>query len=206
MSYNQFCLRICIAENPPFTTEQECQHEIDLMGCQWVMPGDYTNGTFTDCLADSAYPPGWYPQPGGSVSTFHQRYTGTNSANGAMELWTIGVTVTPEAAFSTPASSQCTTYPSVGNGIPTESLTRGAAFSWTGKIPDAGNMAPPTGTAAASVQTVTDANGETHAETVAAAGASGGTTNAKSAAGRDYAVAGVASLAAMLVGVAAVML
>ncbi|BEI79611.1 hypothetical protein CcaverHIS002_0101400 [Cutaneotrichosporon cavernicola] len=140
MSFNTFCLRICIAEEGAYTAEQQCQHEIDLMGCEWVMPGDYTNNSFTECQADSAYPPGWFPQPDGSVSTFHQRYTGTNSPDGA--LWTIGVTVTPPAPFSTPASSQCTTFSSIGNGIPPESLNRDAAFTWSGSLPATGGGSP----------------------------------------------------------------
>lgn len=206
MSYNMYCLRICIAEEGQFTTEQVCQHEIDLMGCQWVMPGDYTNGTFTECQADAALPPGWYPQPDGSVSTFHQRYTGTNSAGGATELWTIGVTVTPSAPFSTPSSSSCTTYPSVSNGIPVASLGADAAFSWTGAVPDTSGSAP-TGTNAAepAVATVTDANGEVHESTGAPAAASQGNSDIKSGAGPSYVVAG-ASLVAMLAGVAAVVL
>jgi hypothetical protein len=207
MSYNMFCLRICIAEEGQFTTDQVCQHEIDLMGCQWVMPGDYTNGTFTECQAEAALPPGWYPQSDGSVSTFHQRYTGTNSASGKTELWTIGVTVTPSAPFSTPSSSQCTTFSSVGNGIPIESLTAGAAFSWTGAVPDPNALSAPTAAANAAapeVKTVTDADGSVH-ESTAAAKASQGSSNVNSAAGPAFVVAG-ASLVAMLAGVAAVVL
>lgn len=201
MSYNQFCLRICIAESGPYTVEQQCQHEIDLLGCQWVMPGNYTNGTFTDCEAEPALPPGWYPQPDGSISTFHQRYTGTNTANGATDLWTIGVTVTPEQPAMTPKSSKCTTFSSVGNGIPTASLGREAAFTWTGALPDAGTMHAPTASA-----TDAAADDKKQEDPVPAAGASGGTINAKSAAGENYAVAGAVSLVAVLVGVAAVVL
>ena len=40
MSYNQFCLRICIAENSTYSAALECQHTLDEMGCQWVMPGE----------------------------------------------------------------------------------------------------------------------------------------------------------------------
>ncbi|GMK54432.1 hypothetical protein CspeluHIS016_0110180 [Cutaneotrichosporon spelunceum] len=197
MSYNMYCLRICIAEEGQYTAEQQCQHEIDLMGCQWVMPGDYTNNSFTECQADAALPPGWYPQPDGSVSTFHQRYTGTNTVNGANELWTIGVTVTPPAPFSTPASSQCTTFSSIGNGIPPESLTREAVFTWTGASPTNGKSAP---TAGATGSGQAQASGGAGPGAIAA---NKDQNDAKSAAGPAYVVAG-ASLVAMLVGVAAV--
>ncbi len=40
-------------------------------------------------------------------------YTG---ANGATSLFTVGETVTPQTPYSTPASSNCVTYTSVGNG------------------------------------------------------------------------------------------
>ncbi|BEI87420.1 uncharacterized protein CcaverHIS019_0101380 [Cutaneotrichosporon cavernicola] len=197
MSFNTFCLRICIAEEGAYTAEQQCQHEIDLMGCEWVMPGDYTNNSFTECQADSAYPPGWFPQPDGSVSTFHQRYTGTNSPDGA--LWTIGVTVTPPAPFSTPASSQCTTFSSIGNGIPPESLNRDAAFTWSGSLPATGGGSP-------AAATGSNSGGQASASAgVDAASAGQGSDQAKSAAGPGYVIAG-ASLAAMLIGVAAVAL
>lgn len=205
MSYNMFCLRICISETDEFKAEFECQHEIDLMGCQWVMPGDYTNGTFTDCQGDSAYPPGWYIQPNGSTSTFKQRYTGTNTASGGKkELWTIGVTVTPKKPYMTPSTSQCTTYQTVSNGIPTESLTSGAAFSWTGALP-----VQPT-VASATPNTAGGAEGEAGqtggAAAVNAAGASGSAGSAKSAATHNYAFVGAVSLVAMLVGGAAIIL
>jgi hypothetical protein len=40
MSATQFCLRICIAQNSTYSAAIECQHTIDLLGCQWVMPGE----------------------------------------------------------------------------------------------------------------------------------------------------------------------
>lgn len=117
MAYNQFCLRICIAENATYSAAIECEHTFDLMGCEWVMPGDYSETGFTDCLGDAAYPPGVYPLSNGSTSTFAQRYTGTYTSGTETDLWTIGYTSTPQTPFSTPASSQCTTYATVSNGI-----------------------------------------------------------------------------------------
>lgn len=40
MSYNQFCIRICTAENSTYSAAIECQHTLDEMGCNWVMPGE----------------------------------------------------------------------------------------------------------------------------------------------------------------------
>ena len=76
----------------------------------------YTNGTFTECMADSAYPPGIYPLANDSTSTFAQRYTGTYTAGGSVGTFTVGQTVTPQTPYSTPASSSCTTYSTIKNG------------------------------------------------------------------------------------------
>lgn len=77
----------------------------------------YTDNSFTECDADAAYPPGIYPQPNGSTSTFAQRYTGTYTADGgSIGTFTVGYTVTPQTPYSTPASSNCKTYTSIGNG------------------------------------------------------------------------------------------
>lgn len=133
MSYTQFCLRICTAENATYSASQMCQHTLDEMGCEWVMPGDYSQTGFTSCDADAAYPPGIYPLANGSTSTFAQRYTGTyTNPAGSTELWTVGQTVTPQTPFSTPASSNCQTFSSVGNGI--ASLAVAGAGSATGTM------------------------------------------------------------------------
>lgn len=123
MSFQQFCIRICIAESDNVTAALQCQHTLDEMGCNWVMPGDYTNGTFTECEADAAYPPGIYVK-NGVTSTFAQRYTGTYTDKEKKKtgLFTVGQTVTPSSAMSVPASSKCTTYSTISNGIPTALL------------------------------------------------------------------------------------
>jgi len=118
MSYQEFCLRICTAENSTYSAALECEHTLDEMGCEWVMPGNYDNGTFTQCDGDSAYPPGVYPEANGSTSTFAQRYTGTyTDSNGETEYWTVGYTVTPQTPYMTPASSNCQTFTSISNGV-----------------------------------------------------------------------------------------
>lgn len=96
ISYQQFCLRICISASEQWDAALMCQHTLDEMGCEWVMPGDYTNGTFTECEADAALPPGIYPNANGTgYSTFAQRYTGTytDTAHRTVGLFTVGQTV-----------------------------------------------------------------------------------------------------------------
>jgi hypothetical protein len=62
ISYNQFCIRACTNANGTYSAAAMCWHELDEMGCMFVMPGDYTNtDKFESCEADVAYPPGWYP-------------------------------------------------------------------------------------------------------------------------------------------------
>jgi hypothetical protein len=41
MAANQFCIRVCTAENSTYSAALECQHTLDEMGCQWVMPGEW---------------------------------------------------------------------------------------------------------------------------------------------------------------------
>ena len=122
ISYDQFCLRICTAQPEDSTTALMCEHELDIMGCQFVMAiGDFyqSNNSFTSCDGDAAAPPGLYPLGGGSTSTFRQRYTGTYTADGTVGQWTIGNTVTPSAPFSIPATSNCVTYSTISNGVNT---------------------------------------------------------------------------------------
>jgi hypothetical protein len=124
IDYNQFCFRICTNANSTYSAAAMCWHELDEMGCQYVMPGNYAvNNTFETCDADVAYPPGWTPTAtvGGSTlfSTFAQRYTGTLSGG---SVYTIGDTVTPTAAYFTPKSSNCVTTSTISNNIPLASL------------------------------------------------------------------------------------
>lgn len=125
ISYDQFCLRICTAQPEDSTTALMCEHELDIMGCQFVMAiGDFyqSNNSFTSCDGDAAAPPGLYPLGGGSTSTFRQRYTGTYTADGTVGQWTIGNTVTPTAPFTIPATSNCVTYSTISNGVNTQNF------------------------------------------------------------------------------------
>jgi len=135
ISYNQFCFRICTNANSTYSAADMCWHELDEMGCQFVMPGTYKSaGVFETCEADVAYPPGWYPTATVSGTTqfskFSQRYTGTFSGT----PYTIGDTVTPSAPYSTPQSSHCKTIPTISNGIPLASLGVSGGSSPTGGL------------------------------------------------------------------------
>lgn len=81
---------------------------------QFVMPGDYTNNSFTSCEGEAAIAPGLYPQPDGSTSTFRQYFTGPG--------YTVGQLVTPTAPAAIPSTSNCVTYSTIGNGVDTASL------------------------------------------------------------------------------------
>jgi hypothetical protein len=127
----QFCLRVCTNANSTYSAANMCWHELDLMGCGFVMPGNYNvNGTFESCDADVAYPPGWYPTTtvNGTpeFSTFAQRFTGTLPGG---SVYTVGDLSTPASAFATPSSSNCVTQPTISNGVALASLgiTSGAA-------------------------------------------------------------------------------
>lgn len=96
-----FCLRACHEPD----SYAYCKNTYDLMGCLWVMPGDYDTPGFTNCEGHLDLPVGAYPIPGGT-STFVQ-----------------GAASTPPPV-SAPASSQCVTTVS-----PTAS---GVTYYWDG--------------------------------------------------------------------------
>ncbi|KAK0548402.1 hypothetical protein OC861_000547 [Tilletia horrida] len=120
ISYNQVCFRICTAASSKISAALECEHIYDVMGCNWVMPGDYTDNVFDSCDGDAAYPPGNYPQPDGSTSTFFQFYEGSYTGkDGQVTTYTNGASDqnTPQAAYSTPATSNCQPASSIANGL-----------------------------------------------------------------------------------------
>ncbi|KAJ7032364.1 hypothetical protein C8F04DRAFT_1107404 [Mycena alexandri] len=127
-----FCMRACISANSTYSAAFMCWHELDEMGCEFVMPGTYyyQGGIFETCDADVAYPPGWYPEVTNgttSFSTFAQYFTGVyTGGDGKATPYTVGDTVTPTAPYSTPKSSNCVTQATISNGIPAASLTAGA--------------------------------------------------------------------------------
>ncbi|KAK0557302.1 hypothetical protein OC846_000521 [Tilletia horrida] len=129
VSYNQVCIRICTAAGSGVSAAKQCEHELDVMGCQFVMPGSYVDNTFESCDADAAYPPGLYPLGNGQTSTFKQYFVGSYVNNGETITYSNGSPdqATPTAAFSIPASSNCATVSTVGNAIasivPTSSST-----------------------------------------------------------------------------------
>ncbi|PWN50541.1 hypothetical protein IE53DRAFT_387139 [Violaceomyces palustris] len=116
---NEICFRICIAGTDIAPTPLECQHTLDVMGCTFVMPGNYNDNVFESCDGDAAYPPGLYPQSDGGTSTFQQYFTGEYTANGQVYSYTNGASdqITPTGAFSTPSTSNCVTVSTISNGI-----------------------------------------------------------------------------------------
>ncbi|KAJ7666745.1 hypothetical protein DFH06DRAFT_1294955 [Mycena polygramma] len=135
ISFNQFCIRACTNANVTYPAEFMCWHELDEMGCEFVMPGTYNPpGTFESCDADVAYPPGWYPTATvdgtTSFSTFAQFFTGVfTGGDGQTTPFTVGDTVTPSAPFTTPSSSNCVTTSTIANGINLASLSSTAIGS-----------------------------------------------------------------------------
>ncbi|KAF8184155.1 hypothetical protein K438DRAFT_1838430 [Mycena galopus ATCC 62051] len=127
VDYDQFCVRACTNANSTYSAAFMCW-----CGCEFVMPGTYQSaGVFESCEADVAYPPGWYPTAtvDGTTqfSTFAQYFTGFyTGADGSTTDYTVGTTVTPSTAFTTPSSSACVSQTSISNGIATVSLTSGA--------------------------------------------------------------------------------
>ncbi|KAJ7185202.1 hypothetical protein C8R46DRAFT_981726 [Mycena filopes] len=152
-----FCMRACTSANSTYSAAHMCWHELDEVGCEFVMPGTYRyqGGVFETCDADVAYPPGWYPEVTNgktTFSTFAQYFTGEYiGGNGQPTPYTVGDTSTPAGPFSTPRSSNCVTQATISNGIPAASLTAGAKGTapppgFTSSTP----LARPTGSASVS--------------------------------------------------------
>jgi len=133
VSYEQFCFRACTSANETYSAAAMCWHELDEMGCGFVMPANYDfNGTFETCEADVAYPPGWYVEGVSdgttSFSSFAQYWTGV--VDGV--TYTQGETVTPSTVQSTPSSSNCQTVATISNGIDLASLGVSGTATATG--------------------------------------------------------------------------
>ncbi|KAJ7143337.1 hypothetical protein C8R43DRAFT_1130763 [Mycena crocata] len=174
ISANQFCLRACTNANSTYSAAFMCWHELDVMGCEFVMPGTYKPpGTFETCDADVAYPPGWYPtvvDGTTSFSTFAQFFTGVfTGGDGNTTPFTVGDTVTPSAPFSIPSSSNCVTTSTVANGVDVNLLITGASGA-------AGASATPTasGGSAAGAGSGTSKKATTTPTAGAGSGAAGG--------------------------------
>ncbi|TXT07484.1 hypothetical protein VHUM_03204 [Vanrija humicola] len=108
ISFDQFCLRICTSESPGVPASLMCEHQLDIMGCRFVMAiEDFysSNNTFTFCEGENAAPPGLYPQP----------------------RFTVGNTVTPTGPAFFPKTSNCVTYSTISNGVDFKNLMVTAA-------------------------------------------------------------------------------
>lgn len=230
ISADQFCLRICTAQPGNVTAELMCEHELDIMGCRFVMAIDdlyNTNGTFTQCDGEVAAAPGLYPQADGSTSTFRQRYTGTWT-NEAKEtgVFTVGQTVTPSAPAFWPKKSNCVTHATISNGIDpanfmvtaapvlfsgsaqvTQSVasTSQAAVTTPSKIIQTGGGASATGSAASGAASGdAAASGSGGAASPSGSGASSDQSNQGSGASSAVAFSGVLAAVGAIVGVISV--
>ncbi|KAF7340809.1 hypothetical protein MSAN_02110100 [Mycena sanguinolenta] len=183
ISFEQFCVRACTNANSTYSAAFMCWHELDEMGCEFVMPGVYQPaGVFESCEADVAYPPGWYPTAtvDGTTqfSTFAQFFTGFfTGADGQTTDYTVGDTITPSTVASIPSSSNCASQSSISNGIALESLTSGAV-----------GTAPPSITLSGSGGVQTGGSGEAASQGGSAAGtsATSSTTSGPNAASRAH--------------------
>lgn len=123
MSATDFCIRACRDDsNDP---KHHCNHIYDLQGCDWNIPGNYTQGVFEDCKGDTNLPIGIY-----GSSTFQQ-----------------GQGATPPAHPLVPSSS-CTFYSTVKNGVATLAANAPAATT-TGATGGSGASVIPSATASA---------------------------------------------------------
>jgi hypothetical protein len=193
------------------------------------MTVSYTDNSFTECDGDAAAPPGLYPLANGSTSTFAQRYTGMYTVDStSVGTFTVGETVTPASAYSIPATSNCKTYTSVGNGIASLAAgpaITGASGSMSGSMSSSGSASSGSSSGSASSASVTGSSSSgavsrasASASGVRASGASAGNAAASSASsasgalsgysGANYggAVGGALSLVAVLAGAGALML
>ncbi|KAF9027512.1 hypothetical protein BDZ89DRAFT_1134148 [Hymenopellis radicata] len=148
ISYNQVCFRICTNANATWSAGVMCEHKLDEMGCNFVMPGNYNfNGTFESCDGEVAYPPGVYITAieGSSTgySTFAQFFTGVLTQDGSAVSYTVGTTVTPSTVQMTPTSSNCKTTGSISNGV-------AIATNSAGSVSVVGTAASHTGSATGS--------------------------------------------------------
>lgn len=213
VSFDQFCMRICTAEWGGIPTSIMCEHELDVMGCAFVLPSVnmYNNNTFTSCEADVGAAPGDYPQPDGSTSTFRQRYVGSYTNEGTVAYWTVGQDVTPAGPATTPAVSMCTTYSTISNGIDTanfavvsqEPLVSGAtAAATTTAASSTGSMSMSTSAASTARNTGASTGASTaRPSTANTAAASGATSAPASAAGKvDFGMGGLLLAGAAAIG------
>jgi hypothetical protein len=207
IDFNQFCIRVCTNANSTYSAANMCWHELDEMGCEFVMPGNYNvNGTFETCEADVAYPPGWYPTAtvnGTPVfSTFAQRFTGTLTDG---QVYTVGDLATPSAPFTIPSSSNCQTTSTISNGIALAQL--GVTAAPTSGASASGST--PTGASASVTGSgkISTAAKPTGSSTGTAAAASGSSSSSQSsAAGINAQVYPVVTLISLVSGIAAVAL
>ncbi|CDU25189.1 uncharacterized protein SPSC_05023 [Sporisorium scitamineum] len=209
-SYNQVCFRVCIAGSEQAPTALECQHTLDVMGCNFVMPGNYADNVFETCDGDSAYPPGLYPEGNGQTSTFVQFYTGVYVAGGTTYSYTNGSPdeVTPTAAYSTPSTSNCQTTNTIANGIksiiPSSSVASSSSAAKASKTQSSGSSSATSGSGSGSGSGSSGSSGSSGLSGSSGSSGSSSSTNASTTSGAsklvNSAAAGVVAFAAVMAG------
>ncbi|KAJ7450032.1 hypothetical protein B0H11DRAFT_2289393 [Mycena galericulata] len=102
IDFIQYCFRACTNANLICSAAFMCWHELDVMGCEFVMPGTYNPPAKRVTRTSHT----WYPTAtvdGTTLfSTFAQFFTGVFTGNdGLPTSYTVGDTDTPTAAFTT---------------------------------------------------------------------------------------------------------
>ncbi|KAF8598862.1 hypothetical protein BDV93DRAFT_526468 [Ceratobasidium sp. AG-I] len=111
-SSTEFCIKAC-KDGPG--ARQRCQHIYDLMGCLWNVPGQYGEG-FTNCEGESTLPPGLYPRPDGTTSTFRQGQPQSPEAHPAGSSSLCTTLASFAVGTSAPATVSATVTGTAGSG------------------------------------------------------------------------------------------
>jgi len=135
-----FCLKICLNS---ITTPDYCLNTYDLVGCDYNMPSNVQNGTFTSCESDL------------------QDVVGIYSVNGVTSTWSMPPTLVAPPPYTprVPASSSCKTYQST-DIFATASTSKTASSSATGSLSagrsgsGSGSGSSPTSTSASTSSSV----------------------------------------------------
>jgi hypothetical protein len=104
----QFCMKVCFNS---ITEPDYCQNTYDLIGCDYNMPSNVQNGTFTSCDSDL------------------QDVVGIYSVNGVTSTYSMPATLLSPPPYTprVPASSNCQTFQSTDIFLAASTSTSGTA-------------------------------------------------------------------------------
>jgi len=130
----QFCVKIC---DNTITSPDYCLNTLDLVGCEYNMPSNVKDGTFTSCEGDL------------------QDVVGVYSVDGVTSTWSMPATLSGPPPYTprVPASSNCQTFQATDLFV-FPSTTSGTAATATGNAPSiGGGSGTVTGSGATSTST-----------------------------------------------------